>query len=331
MSMEMVIKCPSCGGAAQKTHEKLTGYVEGATFDLYECSDCEASFSDPLTADHKVYDDIYLSPEKIPGYERYVRYAKLVTYVPSPLTFLANAENVYWSVREALIQKFGQRKDISILEIGSGLGYLTYSLHKAGYRVTGVDISEEAVEKAVARYGPYYKSADVMKLAEVSNERFDCIIMTELLEHVENPTQFVRAALSMMREGGCVIITTPNKSWSPQGQVWGSDTPPVHLWWFAEKSLESIARQCERRCSFVDFTAYTKKFYEPVWYPSISELEANLPKMSRSGKYIGKGSVDTFKDRYVPVLVRYALSYIRRRLKKKTVNSRSSTMCTVIS
>ena len=48
-----------------------------------------------------------------------------------------------------------------MLEIGSGLGYLTYSLNQLGIETLGIDISEPAIEKVECRFGEHYQKEDV--------------------------------------------------------------------------------------------------------------------------------------------------------------------------
>lgn len=328
--MNHKVQCPLCGGSAEQSYSGLKGYVENSIYDLYECETCSSSFCWPLKSNSQVYDHIYKKPSSIPGYERYVRYSELVKETKYPLNALANAENVYWSIREALQTCFPYQENMQIAEIGSGLGYLTYSLNKEGYATRGIDISSEAVTKAKAAYGDYYEAGDLFILSKEYKNRFDCVIMTELIEHVENPKEFLRAALDMLKEGGKLIITTPNKSWTPAGYVWGSDIPPIHLWWFSERSIRTLAQLLGKSCTLIDFTRFTSRFHEPLWYPTIEDFQADVPKISLRGEYIGKDKVDNFKSKFLSVKVRYVLSYLRRRLKKKHVSSRSSTLCAVI-
>ena len=81
-----------------------------------------------------------------------------MTQVDNPLGYLAESEDVYWSIRESLS---GLLPAFKILEIGSGLGYMTFALRKAGFDAIGIDISHVAVENATARFGPFYQQADM--------------------------------------------------------------------------------------------------------------------------------------------------------------------------
>ena len=155
--------------------------------------------------------------------------------------------------------------------------------------------------------------------------------MTELIEHVEDPKLFVSSALSMLKPGGTLILTTPNKSWTPKGYVWGSDIPPIHLWWLSEKSISTLAASFGMKCDFLDFSGFTSKFYEPLWYPTVADLQSDVPKISKEGKYLGKSKVDTLKSKFLSIKIRYLLSYLRRRMKAKHVSARCSTLCAIMS
>lgn len=323
--------CPLCDAQASKTYSNLKGYMEGLQYDVYECSKCIASFVDPLYCDPQIYNHIYSQVDIVPGYNRYVRYASLVSKVSNPLEVLANSENIYWAVKQSVETHFPKKEGVEILEIGSGLGYLTYSLNKAGYKTTGVDISKEAADQANKRYGNMFKAADIFDLAKVETTRYDAVIMTELIEHVTNPKDFIKAALSLLKPEGKLIITTPNKSFSPKGLPWQSDIPPVHLWWLAEESLSYIAAGFGKKCEFLDFTPYSTKFYELSMDTPMDALQAGLPRLNKDGTVVESRKASNIKSKIFGVVLRYHLAYLRRRLKTKRISKKACTMCAIIS
>lgn len=321
--------CPLCGGNAVCTYIGMKGYIEHSLFDVYACEVCHASFASPLHSDEQIYNHIYRQVEHIPGYMRYHRFASLVTCVPFPLTVLANLENTYWAIRESLIQEFGTTKDITILEVGSGLGYLTYSLSKAGYSVTGLELSHEAVAKAKQRYGDLYEAGDLFVVAKTKEGTYDCVVMTELIEHVEDPKAFIVAALSLLKPGGKLIMTTPNKTNSYEGAIWQSDVPPVHLWWFAEESMSKLASPLGIACRFLDFSPYTKKFFEYGSNATMEQIQASLPRLLANGDVDPQQKVSNWKTALFGVRLHSLLAYIKLRLGHKTRSSRSSSMCVI--
>jgi SAM-dependent methyltransferase len=308
----------------------MKGYIEHSKFDIYECQSCNASFADPLKSSEEIYNHIYRQVDIIPGYMRYHRFAELVKRVSHPLDVLSNLENTYWAIRESLREEFGDNKNIVILEVGSGLGYLTYSLNKAGYSTTGLDLSEEAVEKARQKYGNFYEAGDLFKVAETRKGTYNCVIMTELIEHVENPKSFIVAALSLLKEGGKLIMTTPNKTKSSKGILWQSDVPPVHLWWFAEESMSKLATALDKKCEFLDFTPFTKKFFEYGADASIEQIQSSLPRLLANGDIVPERKVSSLKSRLLGVRLHSLLAYIKLRLNHTTTSSRSSSMCVII-
>jgi len=329
-TLESKYVCTICGHQAKKMYSGMKGYMEGLTYDVIACTNCDTSYVDPLEAKDEIYEHIYRQVDKVPGYERYYRYASVMKKVGNPLKLLANSESAYWAVNDVL-EKSYTNKNVSILEVGSGLGYLTYALNKAGYTTVGLDISEDAISKAKKAYGDYYKADDLFRLAKVQTEHYDCIIMMEVIEHVENPTAFIEAALSLLAPGGKLIMTTPNKTATPPGTIWHSDFPPVHLWFFAEKTLQYIANKLNRTCEFVDFTEYSKKFYSPQYAGDIEKIQIGLPRLDVNGDVRSEVVVEHTKTKIFGLRLRFFLSYIRRRFMKKEVSSRSTTQCVVLS
>lgn len=322
--------CPICEEVSSKTYSNMPGYIEGLVFDIFECGNCRSSFVDPIKTNSKVYDGIYKHANILPGYERYSRYAQLVTKFNRPLSVLQNSEVSYWGVISTLKKLMLKKESARILEIGSGLGYLTYALNKEGYHTVGIDISPEAVAQAKQRYGDFFNVKNLFNLAN-ETERYDCIVMMDVIEHVENPVDFVEAAIAILKPGGNLLITTPNKSFAPTGSIWFSDVPPVHLYFLTENALTYIANRLGVTCSFVDFTFYTKKFFTMQFDSEITDLLAGLPRLNVDGSVREVIAQTGLKAKFLGVRSRYWLSYIRRRLKKKTVSARSVIMCAVLS
>lgn len=249
------MKCLICKTETRLVLQKMKGYMDGQYYDIYECPNCNISFSNPLKTVDFIYDSIYKYSQRIPGYSRYFKYAKNIKTKSDPLKYLAGSEPIYWSVKEFLRPYKEQNK--KILEIGSGLGYLTYALNFTGYDCLGVDISSNAIEKAKVNFGNYYKSIDIFD--KRFDEKFDLIIMTEVVEHVEDPVKFITRSKELLKNGGKLLLTTPNKFYESDDIVWVSDVPPVHLFSFSEKSFNIIGKDLDLSTDFIDFTNYNKK------------------------------------------------------------------------
>lgn len=99
-----------------------------------------------------------------------------------------------------------------ILDVGCGNGNISRYLGSLGYETTGIDISEKAIEKAKT-LNPYPNVKFLLKNAEQlkeENRKFDAIICSEVLEHLENPLELLRAIKSILNFDGILIVTVPN-------------------------------------------------------------------------------------------------------------------------
>jgi len=269
------IECLLCGKDAELKTTEQVGYMEPDKFKIYHCSYCDTSFSMPRVKNtNKIYDLIYKNSGKnVSAYDRYFRYSNDILQQKEPLMWLANQEPAYWGAHKAISAILKNSKDAAILEVGSGLGYFTYALHKSGYNVTGLDISRESVDKANKKYGDYYICADVTTYNQ-SAEKYDLIILTEVIEHLNEPMEFLQSLLSLLKETGHIILTTPNKSFFPEDSIWISDLPPVHGWWFSEASFIEMANQLKCNVSFIDYAPYNKTHPKEIFDKKFSQALA---------------------------------------------------------
>ena len=267
----MKIKCLLCNADTNLQKKEFPGFQEPEVFSIYHCPSCNTSFSLPRVDASSIYNTIYKKGADVIGYERYWRYKETIKDHDNPLVFLDQAEESYWGAINAIKSSIVNKNEAKILEIGCGMGYLTYALNKAGYNSTGLDISQEAINEAQKTFGDYYVCANFFSFSEKHSNEFDVIVMTELIEHVENPTEFLLQAARLIKPEGSIIITTPNKSIYSDSVIWNTDLPPVHCWWFSEESVLHIAEQLNCDVSFVDFSEFYKK-RKPVYIKRKKQL-----------------------------------------------------------
>jgi 2-polyprenyl-3-methyl-5-hydroxy-6-metoxy-1,4-benzoquinol methylase len=99
----------------------------------------------------------------------------------------------------------------SILDVAAAAGNFTLSLAEMGYEVTWNDLRADLAEyvkmkheKGVVHYAP----GNAFELG--FNEQFDCVLITEVIEHVAHPDEFLKKVATMVRPGGYVVMSTPN-------------------------------------------------------------------------------------------------------------------------
>lgn len=261
--MKEEVECIVCKKKAVLVIEDSDCYIKGGKFNIYFCQFCNTSFAWPHIVNNKIYDYIYSRPEIVPGYFRYALYAKTIKNKRNALDFLAGKEAMYYAVKKIL---HNYAKEIKILEVGSGLGYLTYAIAKEGYNIKGLDISLDAVNESRKQFGDYFICEDISKYAEDHSGQFDLVILTEVIEHVAEPIKFCNVLYWLLKPGGTIIISTPNKSAHSPKEYWYTELPPVHLTWFSEESFLEISKQLNLNISFFDFTSFNKRHLDMTKY-----------------------------------------------------------------
>jgi SAM-dependent methyltransferase len=273
-------KCLLCGKDAVLKSANKTGFQAPDIFCIWHCPHCNTAFSMPRVNADGIYELIYKHAESVRGYNNYLKLYRDVKTKRKPLRYLMSKNLAFWSIVHILKKKRISEK-ADILEVGAGFGYLTYALHSAGYNAMGLDISEESINRAIQYLGNYYICEDVFQYAETHPESADIIILTEVIEHVENPMEFICSLAKLLKKGGHIILTTPNKSYYPEDAVWSSENPPIHCWWFSEDSMKYIAEKLNLSLEFLDYSEsyqarMSKEFSNvPIEYPYALDASGN--------------------------------------------------------
>ncbi len=278
-------QCPACGVTAVRVGS-VPGYVDGTQYEVFNCARCKSALAWPQIASENIYNRIYESGPRVPGYDRYWSYAQLVEASRTPLATLSEQEECYWAAGQVVrSMPAGSR----ILEVGCGLGYLTFALHGSGYAAHGIDLSDVTIRNATQRFGPLFETADLFAYAADHAGCCDLVILTEVIEHVTEPLLFLRAALRLLRPNGRVFVTTPNKSAYDEAVLWDCDLPPVHWWWFTEEFFRQFCAASGCQASFIDFTPFHRAGFgcllPPVVRPAM--VEKRGPIFSADGALIG--------------------------------------------
>jgi 2-polyprenyl-3-methyl-5-hydroxy-6-metoxy-1,4-benzoquinol methylase len=102
--------------------------------------------------------------------------------------------------------------DTRVVEVGCSNGRnIALPLAEQGYRVTGVDIHEPSIAYASAHnlfQNARFLCQDFADFS--SNEFFDVVVLSDILEHVEEPLHIIRTAMTHLAPGGMVLVCIPN-------------------------------------------------------------------------------------------------------------------------
>ena len=108
-------------------------------------------------------------------------------------------------------------KGLRILDIGCGGGLLCEPMARLGAKVTGIDALEKNVKTAKthaeqAGLDIDYRFGAVEKMVENSEAPFDVVLNMEVIEHVNDPAEFMKTCSHMVRPGGMLFCSTLNRT-----------------------------------------------------------------------------------------------------------------------
>lgn len=133
---------------------------------------------------------------------------KLKELVTAPISNLYLMRTV-----ELVLCNLNLSKDDSILEIGIGSGFETYVLSKRSKKVVGIDISENLIKFLNKRLQLDNTNFYVMDATKEPPDEFmgvfDKCICLDVLEHVEDPENFLNFIQKILKRGGYLGMTFP--------------------------------------------------------------------------------------------------------------------------
>jgi len=116
-------------------------------------------------------------------------------------------------------------KDVNakILDIGCGLGQMLKCISERGYKdLTGVDINNESIKKCASLGLNVTKIDDILSFAASSKTKYDFIIMSHVLEHIEKNKMIENLKAikeCLLSENGKFCVMVPNAQ-SNTGSYW---------------------------------------------------------------------------------------------------------------
>ncbi len=160
----------------------------------------------------------------------------------NPLLQWVSTRRIYKTPAEWVKERF---QPSTILDVGCGNGEFLDELSGEGYDVYGTDISKIAAQRTSEKIGKdKVVSGDFLRYN--SKSRFKIISFWHLLEHIENPDDYLKKSGSLLMPGGFLLGEMPNLE-SPLLNIFGPSYAwiiiPEHLIYFSRKSLKILLRR----------------------------------------------------------------------------------------
>ncbi len=186
--------CPFCNSIGI---EKITR-PDGLAVKL--CAVCSAYFVSPAPSEKAV--------NKF--YEQYSRVHSRYGLNETEAKLISSSEPLSdFRIREfaSIMNLKGKR----VLEIGFGSGEMLLNLKKMGAIVEGIDLDSNAVSFAKNYFG---LNVSTKTLDELQGEKYDLIMMNDLIEHPLQPFGLLKKASQLLNDEGLIEILTPNASFA---------------------------------------------------------------------------------------------------------------------
>jgi SAM-dependent methyltransferase len=140
------------------------------------------------------------------------------------------------------------------LDVGCSTGLFPSMLRDLGWDAVGLEINQAVAEWGSQHYGvPIHKTT--LQDAEFKTNYFDLITMTDVLEHMDGPVEFLRLVKRLMADKGYVFVTFPDieslesryyrlmsrlfrRPW-----LWIRCNIPKHIWEFSKATAERCFHQ----------------------------------------------------------------------------------------
>ncbi len=225
----MEVRCPLCGSPkvsfwrkgnfdydqAEAEDFKITDSDYGLFPDLLKCEDCGLRFAKKMPTPSQL---INLYSEVVdPEYEQERE---------------GRGENFARIIKLLKKIKPGGR----LLDVGAATGIFMELAKDAGWEVYGVEPSRWACSRA-REQGLNVWEGDFLQYPE--DEKFDVITMLDIIEHMATPGLAFKKARSLLKEGGILVITTPDiESLAAKlmGKRWWH-LRPAHVNFFTKRTL----------------------------------------------------------------------------------------------
>ncbi|MDP2897930.1 MAG: class I SAM-dependent methyltransferase [bacterium] len=144
-----------------------------------------------------------------------------------------------------------------VLDIGCGEGYGSAMLAQHAAHVVGTDSSEKVVAHATAKYGLSNIEFRCMPAEKHAfpDESFDVVVCLELIEHVHDYAAVMEEMHRLLKPGGILILSTPNKDVTSPGRE-----TPIHDFHVHEFTIRELQELCQRYFAEVELFSQENPF-----------------------------------------------------------------------
>lgn len=228
--MKAESKCPFC---LRKLQNKNGEIKVSDKFSYLVCDRCDGGVLIPPPTKKQL--------QKIYNSTKY--FEELATPARNPVVQWILTRRLFKTPSEWVNKSFPRGR---ILDVGCGNGEFLEELKRFDWEVWGSDVSVVASKNTAGRIGEDRIKVGVFPQQRFGRMKFDIVSFWHVLEHVDNPSLYLKKAKELLSEDGCIVGEVPNFD-SPLIKLFQSNYSwvmvPEHRLYFSVRSLRSVLRE----------------------------------------------------------------------------------------
>lgn len=240
----MINSCPLCESKRNRIY-LIKDYQNSNSVNILDCKNCNHKFQENYSV---LYEDEY-----------YSYYDKLYNKEKKEIFNNENKLNYKKIFKKFENHVIKYNLDKNILDIGSGYGELVNYANENQWNALGIELSKEAV-KIAEKFKINVKNININN-NYFYNKKFSIIILTEVIEHLDDPNTLINNIGDLLLKNGILYLTTPNFN-SIDRYIMSSEWHVIHkehINYFTKKSLNNYL------LSFNKFDVIEKKSFNIIF------------------------------------------------------------------
>ena len=173
-------------------------------------------------------------------------YSKNYFYGEEYLNYLSDKKILQknFQIRLNQLMKITKVNNKSLLELGSAYGFFLELAKNNFKKIAGVEISTDCINYINKNYG--FKIYNTDEFEKGISDRFDVFCLWDVIEHLNNPYDYIKKISKLSNPDSLIAITTGNID-SINSKLfkekWRLVHPPTHLHYFTPNSIKLLLIQ----------------------------------------------------------------------------------------